>query len=207
MAHTNPMVVLINYFFSFQNRLWGFVIACFAALPIAISQKAAVELPLMNVVYAGPDNPIKIVINDLHDSCVAVKASYGKISKNGGHWYSWNGMADHDSLQLVVIDTCHQEEIAVRHYRVKKIPIVIALGGNLKYSRNSEIEVTTFRTLRGVAAMLNGFDVCGSCDMVRYQIEIYSGITGELWTKSNPGARFDAALSGPCRTLQDRDHL
>lgn len=181
------------------------IIVCLLNIQPVGSQTFAVELPRMNVVYLGVDNPIKIVVNDLPDSCVIVEASFGKIQKGKNAFYSWNGVANEDSLCLILFDTCHQQMIAKRDYRVFKIPVILSLGGTPRYSKNSEIRLPEFRAMAGVAALISGFDICGSCQMHRYRTTVFSKTLKEPWIAINDGPRFGSAVSERFKSLKAGD--
>lgn len=160
----------------FQNGLFG---------------QIAVEVEKMNVMVAGLENPVTVVANDVPDSCIALESTVGKIKKIGRGKYICSVAADTSIVTLSIKDTCNNELLGQRIYRIKKLSIEILLGARYRSKTMGNGE---FKAQGGIAARVTGYDIQANCDMVGFDAYFFSKKTGELWKGHNTGARFEGAV-------------
>jgi hypothetical protein len=182
-----PMTWLI--FCLFQNGLFG---------------QIAVELEKMNVMVAGFENPITVAASDVSDSCITLRSNAGKIKKTGNGKYVYYVAKDTTVITLLITDTCNNELLGKRTYRVKKLPVEILLGAR---HRSKTMGNGEFKAQAGIAALITGFDIDAKCDMVGYDAYFFSKKTGELWKGYNTGARFEGAVLEKVQAVKPGDWI
>lgn len=57
------------------------------------------------------------------------------------------------------------------------------------------METGLFKAQGGIAAVLNGDEICGMCEMIGFSAQFFSKATGEIWSGYNSGARFKGNLA------------
>ncbi len=163
----------------------------------------AVELEKMNVLVAGIENPISVVVSDVPDSCLCLQPSGGKLLKYGAAKYGWLVNSDTTIATLSILDSCKNEPIGKRSFRVKIVSVEMCLNG--RPNRGSNMEAAEFKAQSGIAALVSGYDINGRCLVVGFTAEFYSKKTGELWVGYNPGARFSGEVLKKQQAVQPGD--
>lgn len=158
--------------------------------------QVAVELSKMNVVYAGVDNPVRIVVNDVPDSCLLVVPSRGKVvrSRDTPGLYDWNiGLRDTAVVSLTLFDSTKNERIGTYFFRCKRLPEPVARLSATH--RSKAMHRGEFCAQAGVAMILEGFDFDARVEVVHYEVVIFSKKYGSTWIGKNTGARFNPSVS------------
>lgn len=158
--------------------------------------QVAVELGKMNVVYAGVDNPVTIVVSDVPDSCLLVVPSRGKVvrSRYTPGLYDWNiGLRDTAVVSLTLFDTTKNERIGTYFFRYKLLPEPVARLGAAHGSKT--MNRGEFCAQGGVAMILECCDFEAKVDVVSYEVVVFSKKYGSTWIGRNTGARFNADVA------------
>lgn len=74
----------------------------------------------MNVLVAGLENPVTIASGEVPDSCIMLQLNAGKIKKIGTGKYICHVTADTSIVKLSIKDTCNNELLGQRIYRINK---------------------------------------------------------------------------------------
>ncbi|MBN8683162.1 MAG: hypothetical protein J0L99_10915 [Chitinophagales bacterium] len=170
-------------------------------LPSFAQSQVAVELERVNVLYAGLENPLLIVSDSIPDSCITVKIRNGQIKKREPYHFYIIVATDTSNVQLILIDTCQQQVIGERIYRVKDIPIVPLLGAQHASKR---MTVGEFKAQSGIAAVIT-HGVCGNCAIEGFRVHLYQQRTGACITRFNTGARFSETVAALTQQVQVGD--
>ncbi len=169
---------------------------------MVFSGKSPLKLEKMNVVYAGLENPVTVAASDIPDTCIALQSNAGKIKKIGTGKYICSVTADTAVITLLITDTCNNELLGKRTYRVKKLPVEILLGAR---HRSETMGNGEFKAQVGIAAVITGLDIDAKCNMVGYDAHFFSKKPGELWKGHNTGARFEGAVLEKVQAVKPGD--
>ena len=169
-------------------------------LPSFAQSQVAVELEGVNILYAGLENPISIVSDSIPDSCITVQISHGRITKERPYHFSMYVSQDTGNVQLTLIDTCRQQVIGERTYRLRDIPIVPLLGAQHASKRMTAGE---FKAQSGIAAIT--YEVCGKCAIEGFRVHLYQQKTGACITRYNTGTLFTEAVAALMQQVQVGD--
>lgn len=149
----------------------------------------AIQLDKMNVFYCGVDNPVSIVVRGVPEPEVRIETSDNlKIQKDGNYHYAVRASTPGEGV--ITISGGRLKPTSFK-YRVKRFPDpAVRLGAQYN---SGTMKNGVFRAQGGLAAVFEGFDICGKCDMVSYKvIQLRKGqLLAEI---TNNGSRFDPAV-------------
>lgn len=188
---------------TFWRKNWpvGWLIICLlSGGPLAA--QIAVELEKMNAVVAGVETPLRVAVSDVPDSCVCLQSSDGRLRSYGAGRYAWSVNTDTTIATLTILDTCKQELIAQRIYRVRPLKVEILLGG--RHPRGA-LRAGEFKAQGGLLARVMEFDIQASCELAGFTAQFFSKKTGELWTGYNPGGRFEGGVLQKVQAVEPGD--
>lgn len=175
--------------FSVKNWQTGALIICFLQSAVLWGQ-AAVEVERMNVVIGGLENPLRIVVSDVPDSCLCLRTGSGTVVRYGAGRYGWRVGSDTTAAQLTILDSCHNEVVAQRIFRVKPVPVEVRLG----YHPSKAMTAGEFKAQGGLIAWVTDCDIEARFNIVGFTAQFFSKKTGEMWSGYNTGGRFEGAV-------------
>lgn len=169
-------------------------------LPSFAKSQVAVELEGIMGFIAGIHESLLIVSDSIPDSCITVQISHGRITKERPYHFSMHVSQDTGNVQLTLIDTCRQQVIGERTYRLRDIPIVPLLGAQHASKRMTAGE---FKAQSGIAAIT--YEVCGKCTIEGFRVHLYQQRTGACITRYNTGTLFTEAVAALMQQVQVGD--
>ncbi len=175
----------------FSGKNWPTTLLIFCLFQNGLFGQIAVEVEKMNVLVAGLENPVTIVVSDVPDSCIELRTNFGRIRKVGTGRYVCYVTTDTIITKLSILDTCSNEVLGQRTYRVKTLPVEMQLGAR---HRSKTMGNGEFKAQAGIAAVVTGYDIDARCDMMGFDAYFFSKKTGELWKGHNTGPRFEGAV-------------
>jgi gliding motility-associated protein GldM len=88
-----------------------------------IEPTATVSATMMNVLYAGIDNPISISVPGVATSSVSATMTNGSLSRSGDHWVAHPNKVGEDAVVSVSADMDgHAMKMTEMKFRVRKLP-------------------------------------------------------------------------------------
>lgn len=175
----------------FSSKNWPTVWLIFCLFQNGLFGQIAIEVVKTNVMVIGIVNPITVVANDVPDSCITLQSDIIKFKKLGNGRYDCYLTADTMVVALSIMDTCNNELLGQRNYRVRHLNVEILLGAR---HRSKTMGNGEFKAQVGIAAVITGVDIDAKCDMVGFDAYFFSKKTRELWKGHNTGARFEGAV-------------
>ncbi len=95
----------------------------FASSYTVIDPTATVSATMMNVLYAGIDNPISISVPGVASNNVSASMSNGTLSRSGDHWIARPAAVGSDAVVTVTANMNGRPmEMAKTKFRVRKLP-------------------------------------------------------------------------------------
>lgn len=174
-----------------KNGLFGLLLGMLTCT--ALNAQIAIELEKTNVMVAGVENPITVVSSDVPDSCLLLLPDLGKVYKTGkGHF--WWGIGNDSLLRRItiqILDTCSGAVLAKKVYRMRELPVEILLGAR---HRSRQMGNGEFKAQYGLAAVIMGYDICGTCEMDGFEAHFYSKKESNAWMGHNSGGRFEGEV-------------
>lgn len=123
-----------------------------------IDPYATVSATMMNVLYAGIDNPISISIPGVAQSSVQATMTNGSLTRNGDTWMARPAAVGTDAVITVTADLeGRRQNIATHTFRVRKLPDptpYLAIG-NDRYKGSKPISKQAVSGAGGVKAAID----------------------------------------------------
>jgi hypothetical protein len=158
-----------------------------------LNAQVAVSLDKMNVLFpSGADNFLTVAATDVPDSNLVLEPSMGDIKNISPGHYVWHIChRDTNIATLTIKDLRNQEVIAVKTYRVNRIPIPEpVLGSRNKHGSQPN---GAFKYQGGLALLLKNFDFDLKCDVVHFHVQHLSKGMDSV-VKKNTGARWNSEV-------------
>ena len=170
--------------------LAGWASAAFFAFRFMPEEPAcAIQLDKMNVFYCGVDNPVTLVARGVPEPELRIETSENlKMQKDGNNHYTVRASTPGEGS--ITVSGGRLKPLTFK-YRVKRIPDpVVRLGAQ---HRSGSMGNGQFRAQGGLAAVIEGLDICALCDVVSYKVIHLR--KGQLMAEvANTGARYEAAV-------------
>lgn len=142
-----------------------------------------------NVMYAGVDNPLSILVRGVPEDQIQIKAEGMTLKKEDNFRYTARPAFPGEAK--IMVSGGNLEPVEFK-YRVKRFPDPTMYIGR---RRGGTMGAGEFCGPGGLSAVISGMDICGNCETVRYDVTRLTKEQDPV-TKSNTGARFDGgALS------------
>jgi gliding motility-associated protein GldM len=88
-----------------------------------IEPTATVSATMMNVLYAGIDNPISISVPGVDNTGVSASMTNGTLSRSGDHWVARPSKVGQEAVVTVIADMDGRKmDVASTKFRVRKLP-------------------------------------------------------------------------------------
>ncbi len=180
-----------------------------------IEPTATVSATMMNVLYAGIDNPISISVPGVANANVSATMSNGTLTRQGDHWVATPATVGQDAVITVNAEMDGRRmDMSRTQFRVRKLPdptpFIIytdAQGNRDRYrSGSGAIAKTTLRQSPGIEAAIDDellniafnvqsfetvfFDSMGNASIERSEGAAFSPRQIERFGRMRPGQRF-----------------
>ena len=158
---------------------------------------ATVSATMMNVLYAGINNPISISVPGVAASSVSASMTNGSLVKQGDHWIARPSAIGQDAVITVVasIDG-HQQTVNTTAFRVRRLPDPVAYiniagadGKAQRYKGSRPVAKAALLAAGGVGAAIDD-------DMLNIEFTVKSFETvfidsqGDAAVRTSDGAKF-----------------
>ncbi|MDE7442545.1 MAG: gliding motility protein GldM, partial [Muribaculaceae bacterium] len=88
-----------------------------------IEPSATVSATMMNVLYAGIDNPMSISVPGVPSNAVSATMTNGTLTRNGDHWIARPSKVGQDAVITVTANMDgRQQTVATTTFRTRKLP-------------------------------------------------------------------------------------
>ena len=143
----------------------------------------------MNLLYAGVDNPITVVVNDTPDSNLLLLPSLGTIRKSGPGHYSWFFCQfDTTVATLTLRDTVLGITLGQYQYRLRDLPEPEAYIS--RPGRQHGLSRGALKSASGLIMYYNCCDLDARAEVVSYEV-LRIPSKGDAILRHNQGARFN----------------
>ena len=157
------------------------LIACFILIFSKVQSQIIVANVKMNIVYAGVDNPIEFLANNIDKNKLVIKASCGQLTRITAGKYSWkicDLTCSYVSFSIGILKNNKFLLLGKSDYRIKSAPAPKINFGSTPESRQnnhfgSVIKLPQF----GPRLDLYNFDFDVKCEVRRFDVEIVIGIS------------------------------
>ena len=120
-----------------------FIITLFVAFSLKAISQILVSNIKTNIVYAGVDNPIEFLANNIDKSKLVIKASCGELIRQATAKYTWricNETCRYVTFSIGVIKNNQFVKIDSSDFRIFKVPIPTIYFGSTPQSRANSHE-------------------------------------------------------------------
>ena len=131
----------------------------FASTYTVIEPTATVSATMMNVLYAGIDNPVSISVPGVPASAVSATMTNGTLSRSGDHWTARPGAAGTPATITVTTEMDGaRRTVSTTTFRVRRLPdptAYIALGSDNRYKGGRPLPKATLLASGGLGAAID----------------------------------------------------
>lgn len=164
----------------------------------------------MNIVYAGVDNPIEFLANNIDKSKLVVKASCGELTRTSTAKFTWricNQNCSYVSFSIGVLKNNKFSLLGTSDYRIKKIPTpTINFGSTPEYRANSHGGNIIKHPQLGPRLSLDDFDFDVTFKVQEFDVEICKQ-SGDTLRFKNIGIEFNKNVKKEIEKLNVGDKI
>lgn len=169
---------------------------------------ATVSATMMNVLYAGIDNPMSISVPGVANSSVSATMTNGTLTKSGNSWIARPGQVGKDAVITVTADLDGlRQEVAKTSFRVRKLPDPLpfisftdAKGNSDKYRGGKPISKTLLMQAPGISAAIDDDLLNISFDVLSFETVFFDSM-GNAIPEVSDGPRFSSRQKDSFRRL------
>jgi hypothetical protein len=176
----------------------------------ALPGQVAIELEKMNVVYAGVDNPLTVVVQDSIFTPVRIRPSIGEIRQQSPRKFTWSICSfDSSHAELLVEDSLRGAVLATRHFRVKGFgaPGQVAfhyIKPRIRARSDDDPDDLPDKWVAGIGVVTPDFHFEVRCETMQYVVEI-TYRTGPTTVMKGGGRRFSDEIVTQLRKMKSGD--
>lgn len=162
-----------------------------------IEPTATVSATMMNVLYAGINNPIGISVPGVPASAVSASMTNGSLTKNGDHWIAHPSKVGSEAVITVtaMIDG-RQQTVNTTAFKVRRLPDPVAFityaganGAQERYKGGRPISKATLMNARGLSAAIDD-DMLNIDFRVKSFEIVFIDSNGDASVRRSDGANF-----------------
>ncbi|MDE7388557.1 MAG: gliding motility protein GldM, partial [Muribaculaceae bacterium] len=170
---------------------------------------ATVSATMMNVLYAGIDNPISISVPGVHNSDVSATMTNGTLTRSGDHWVARPSKVGAEAVITVSANVDgHQQTMATTTFRTRKLPdptpfisFTDAQGNPDRFRGDKPISKAVLMSAPGVGAAIDDELLNIRFNVVSFQTVFYDS-SGNAIPENSDGPNFSARQREQFRRLQ-----
>lgn len=162
-----------------------------------IEPTATVSATMMNVLYAGINNPIGISVPGVPASAVSASMTNGTLTKNGDHWIAHPAKVGADAVITVTatIDG-RSQTVNTTSFKVRKLPDPVAFisyagsnGTQERYKGGRPISKATLMGAKGISAAIDDDMLNIDFRVLSFEI-VFIDSNGDASVRVSEGANF-----------------
>lgn len=130
----------------------------FSSNYLVMEPSATVSASMMNVLYAGINNPISISVPGVPMSAVSASMTNGSLTRNGDHWVARPAAVGTDAVITVTANIDgRQQTVNTTKFRVRKLPDPVAFitMGNDRYKSGKPVAKAALMNAKGLEAAID----------------------------------------------------
>lgn len=175
---------------------------------VVMEPSATVSATMMNVLYAGIDNPMSISVPGVPASAVTASMTGGTLVKNGDHWVAKPTSVGADAVITVTANIDGRPQtVNTTSFRVRRLPdptafiSIAGASGAERYKGGRPISKTALTSANGLGAAIDD-------DMLNIDFKVLSFETvtfdsmGNAIPEVSDGANFSSRQKDSFRRLQ-----
>jgi gliding motility-associated protein GldM len=174
-----------------------------------IEPMATVSATMMNVLYAGIDNPISISVPGVTMSQVSATMSNGTLTRSGDHWIARPAGVGKEAVVTVTANIDgHQSTVATSTFRVRKLPDPTAYiafndgkGNTDHYKGSKPFSKTLLLAAGGLEAAIDDGLLDTKFRVLSFETVIFDSM-GNAMPEVSDGANFSARQKQAFQRLQ-----
>lgn len=173
-----------------------------------IEPTATVSATMMNVLYAGINNPISISVPGVPASSVSASMANGTLTREGDHWVAHPGKIGTDAVITVTasIDG-RQQTVNTTSFRVRKLPDPVAFislpgsnGSTERYKGGKPIAKASLLNAKGLDAAIDD-DILNIDFRVKSFEMVFIDSNGDAAVRASEGSQFSQQQKDRIRSM------
>ena len=174
-----------------------------------IEPTATISATMMNVLYAGIDNPMSISVPGIAPSAISATMSNGTLSRHGDSWVARPGKVGTEAVVTVTANIdWRQQTVASTSFRVRKLPdpapfitYTDAKGNHERYKGGKPFAKTLLLQAPGIEAAIDDDLLNVSYKVLSFETVFFDSMGNAIPEVSN-GAQFSQRQKDSFRRLQ-----
>ncbi|MDE7153034.1 MAG: gliding motility protein GldM [Muribaculaceae bacterium] len=174
-----------------------------------IEPSATVSATMMNVLYAGIDNPMSISVPGVSPGSVTATMTNGTLTRSGDHWVARPAKVGQEATVTVTAEIDgRRQEVASTKFRVRKlpdpspyIPFKDAKGNTDRYKGGKPIAKTLLLQSPGIEAAIDDDLLNISFKVLSFETVFFDSM-GNAIPEVSDGANFSQRQKDSFRRLQ-----
>lgn len=173
-----------------------------------IEPMATVSATMMNVLYAGIDNPISISVPGVAQNAVSATMSNGQLSRSGNGWVARpQKVGDECVVSVTATIDGRAQTVAQTSFRVRKLPDPTAYiaykdskGNEVRYKGSRPLAKSVLLTAPGIGAAIDDDLLNVQYKVLEFETIVFDSMGNAIPEKSN-GANFSERQKTSFRRL------
>ena len=174
-----------------------------------IDPYATVSATMMNVLYAGIDNPMSISVPGVHNSEVSASMTNGTLTRQGDHWVARPSKVGVEAVVTVTANVDgRQQTMATTKFRTRKLPdptpyinITDAQGNPDRYRGGRPMAKSVLQSSPGIGAAIDDELLNIHFKVLSFQTMFFDSM-GNAIPENSDGANFSARQKSQFQRLQ-----
>ena len=170
---------------------------------------ATVSATMMNVLYAGIDNPMSISVPGVHNSEVSASMTNGTLTRQGDHWVARPSKVGVEAVVTVTANVDgRQQTMATTKFRTRKLPdptpyinITDAQGNPDRYRGGRPMAKSVLQSSPGIGAAIDDELLNIHFKVLSFQTMFFDSM-GNAIPENSDGANFSARQKSQFQRLQ-----
>ena len=158
-----------------------------------IDPMAAVSPTMMNVLYAGIDNPIDIAVAGMTHDRVNASMTGGNLVKNGSNWTAKvSPDVEEATITVTAQENGRNRVISTQNFKVRSLPDptpYIALGGNARHKSGKPISKSDLMASNGIGAAIDDGILDITFNVKEFETVFFDSM-GNAMLERSEGANF-----------------
>lgn len=180
----------------------------FSSSYMVIDPTATVSATMMNVLYAGINNPISISVPGVPSSGVTATMSNGTLTRNGDGWIARPSNIGQEAVITVSANIDgHSQTVNTTSFKVRKLPDPTAYitlpganGQNERYKGNRPLAKASIMNAKSLGAAIDDDMLNIDFRVTGFEI-VFIDSNGDAAVRQSDGANFSAAQKEKIKSL------
>lgn len=176
----------------------------FSSTYTVIEPMATISPTMMNVLYAGIDNPISISVPGIPMSAISASMTNGTLTRTGDRWIARpQGVGKEAVITVTATVDGHTSTVATMAFRIRKLPDPVAYipTGDSEYKGGRPLPKASLLGANGVAAHIDDGIIDAKFTVTSFQT-VFIDQNGDALPENSAGSQFSQRQKDKMREVK-----